>query len=137
MLRVLANLRKDLAEVEQQSSELTTRWQNERDKIEAEGRIKEELDAARLELEQAERSGDLARAGELSYGTIPELEKKLAEAEDLTEDALLREEVTLVGENMFLHCSVDHRHSALLSCCRIRVLRVVIRGTSGRLSIKE
>ncbi|MEO0907949.1 MAG: ATP-dependent chaperone ClpB [Pseudomonadota bacterium] len=90
----LANLRKDLAEVEQQSSELTTRWQNERDKIEAEGRIKEDLDAARLELEQAERSGDLAKAGELSYGTIPALEKKLAEAEDLTENALLREEVT-------------------------------------------
>jgi len=90
----LASLRKELAEVEQQSSELTTRWQNERDKIEAEGRIKEELDAARLELEQAERSGDLAKAGELSYGTIPALEKRLAEAEDLTENALLREEVT-------------------------------------------
>ncbi|MEM7780119.1 MAG: ATP-dependent chaperone ClpB [Pseudomonadota bacterium] len=90
----LENLRKELAQVEQESSELTTRWQNERDKIEAEGKIKEELDAARLELEQAERSGDLAKAGELSYGTIPALEKKLAEAEDLTEDALLREEVT-------------------------------------------
>ncbi|MEP0393044.1 MAG: ATP-dependent chaperone ClpB [Erythrobacter sp.] len=87
-------LLKDLAELEQESSELTTRWQNERDKIEAEGRVKEELDAARLELEQAERSGDLAKAGELSYGTIPSLEKKLAEAEDLTENALLREEVT-------------------------------------------
>ena len=90
----LANLLKELAELEQESSELTTRWQNERDKIEAEGKIKEELDAARLELEQAERSGDLAKAGELSYGTIPALEKKLSEAEDLTENALLREEVT-------------------------------------------
>ena len=90
----LENLRKELAELEQESAELTTRWQNERDKIEAEGKIKEELDAARLELEQAQRSGDLAKAGELSYGTIPTLEKKLAEAEDLTENALLREEVT-------------------------------------------
>ena len=90
----LENLLKELAELEQESSELTTRWQNERDKIEAEGKVKEELDAARLELEQAERSGDLAKAGELSYGTIPALEKKLAEAEDLTENALLREEVT-------------------------------------------
>ncbi|KEO90338.1 ATPase AAA [Erythrobacter longus] len=90
----LENLLKELAELEQESSELTTRWQNERDKIEAEGRIKEELDAARLELEQAERSGDLAKAGELSYGTIPALEKKLAEAEGLTDNALLREEVT-------------------------------------------
>ena len=56
--------------------------------------VKEDLDAARLELEQAERSGDLAKAGELSYGTIPSLEKRLAEAEGLTENALLREEVT-------------------------------------------
>ncbi|MEO0464178.1 MAG: ATP-dependent chaperone ClpB [Pseudomonadota bacterium] len=90
----LATLRKDLAELEQESSELTTRWQNERDKIEAEGKIKEKLDAARLELEQAQRSGDLAKAGELSYGRIPDLEKRLEEAEGLTENALLREEVT-------------------------------------------
>ena len=90
----LENLLKELAELEQESSELTTRWQNERDKIEAEGKIKEELDTARLELEQAEREGDLAKAGELSYGTIPALEKRLEEAEDLTENALLREEVT-------------------------------------------
>jgi ATP-dependent Clp protease ATP-binding subunit ClpB len=90
----LETLRKDLAELEQQSSELTTRWQNERDKIEAEGKIKEELDHARLELEQAQRSGDLAKAGELSYGTIPALEKRLAEAEAMSENALLREEVT-------------------------------------------
>ncbi|WP_252260142.1 ATP-dependent chaperone ClpB [Erythrobacter aurantius] len=90
----LENLRKELADLEQESSELTTRWQNERDKIEAEGKIKEELDAARLELEQAQRSGDLAKAGELSYGTIPALEKRLAEAEAMSENALLREEVT-------------------------------------------
>ncbi len=87
-------LRKELSELEQQSSELTTRWQNERDKIHAEARIKEELDAARLELEQAQRAGDLAKAGELSYGRIPELEKKLDEASGQTENALLREEVT-------------------------------------------
>ncbi|MBV7264927.1 ATP-dependent chaperone ClpB [Erythrobacter ani] len=90
----LENLRKELAELEQESSELTTRWQNERDKIAAEGEIKEQLDHARLELEQAQREGDLAKAGELSYGRIPELEKKLAAAEETTENALLREEVT-------------------------------------------
>lgn len=90
----LAALREELANLEQQSAELTTRWQNERDKIEAEGKIKEQLDAARLELEQAQRSGDLAKAGELSYGTIPALEKQLAEAQSQSENALLREEVT-------------------------------------------
>ncbi|WP_298168833.1 ATP-dependent chaperone ClpB [Novosphingobium sp.] len=90
----LAALREELANLEQQSSELTTRWQNERDKIAAEGKIKEALDAARLELEQAQRQGDLGKAGELAYGRIPELEKQLSEAQGMAENALLREEVT-------------------------------------------
>jgi ATP-dependent Clp protease ATP-binding subunit ClpB len=90
----LAALKEELANLEQQSAELTTRWQNERDKIAAEGKIKEALDHARLELEQAQRNGDLAKAGELSYGRIPELEKQLAEAQGASENALLREEVT-------------------------------------------
>ncbi|MDZ4139649.1 MAG: ATP-dependent chaperone ClpB [Erythrobacter sp.] len=90
----LIALREELANLEQQSAELTTRWQNERDKIEAESRIKEQLDAARLELEQAQRTGDLAKAGELSYGRIPALEKQLTDAQALSENALLREEVT-------------------------------------------
>ncbi len=90
----LAALRDELANLEQQSSELTTRWQNERDKIAAEGKVKEELDAARIELERAQREGDLAKAGELQYGRIPELEKRLAEVETPAENALLREEVT-------------------------------------------
>ncbi|MGN6497911.1 MAG: ATP-dependent chaperone ClpB [Tsuneonella sp.] len=90
----LAALREELGNLEQQSSELTTRWQNERDKIAAEGKIKEQLDAARIELEQAQREGDLAKAGELSYGRIPELEKQLAAAQGQAGTALLREEVT-------------------------------------------
>ncbi|MBE5074873.1 ATP-dependent chaperone ClpB [Erythrobacteraceae bacterium E2-1 Yellow Sea] len=90
----LTALREELANLEQQSSELTTRWQNERDKIHAESRIKEDLDAARIELEQAQRTGDLAKAGELSYGKIPQLEKQLEEARGQAENALLREEVT-------------------------------------------
>ena len=90
----LQALREELANLEQQSSELTTRWQNERDKIHAEARIKEDLDAARIELEQAQRAGDLAKAGELSYGRIPQLEKALEEAGNHTANAMLREEVT-------------------------------------------
>ena len=94
----LTTLRGDLANFEQQSAELTTRWQNERDKIAAGGKIKELLDAARGELEHAQRVGDLAKAGELTYGRIPELEKQLAEAEGVggasPHGALLREEVT-------------------------------------------
>ncbi len=90
----LAALREELGNLEQQSSEVTTRWQNERDKIAAEAKIKEALDAARIELEQAQREGDLAKAGELSYGRIPELEKQLEAAQGQAENALLREEVT-------------------------------------------
>jgi ATP-dependent Clp protease ATP-binding subunit ClpB len=90
----LAALEQDLANLEQQSAELTSRWQAEKEKIAGESRIKEKLDAARIELEQAQRSGDLAKAGELQYGTIPTLEKELADAEGATEGAMLREEVT-------------------------------------------
>ena len=90
----LGSLEGELANLEQQSAELTTRWQAEKDKIAGEAKLKEQLDAARLELEQAQRGGDLAKAGELSYGRIPALEKQLAEAQGATQGAMLREEVT-------------------------------------------
>ncbi|MEA3041424.1 MAG: ATP-dependent Clp protease ATP-binding subunit ClpB [Sphingomonadales bacterium] len=90
----LASLETELANLEQQSAELTQRWQAEKEKIAAESKVKEQLDAARLELEQAQRAGDLAKAGELQYGRIPTLEKQLAEAEAASESAMLREEVT-------------------------------------------
>ncbi|MFM9828541.1 MAG: AAA family ATPase, partial [Sphingomonas sp.] len=89
-----AALENELANLEQQSAELTQRWHAEKDKIAAEARLKEQLDTARLELEQAQRAGDLARAGELSYGTIPQLQKQLDEAAGATHGAMLREEVT-------------------------------------------
>jgi len=90
----LAKLEEELANLEQQSSELTQRWQAEKEKISAEAKIKEQLDAARLELEQAQRAGDLAKAGELQYGRIPALEKQLADAQAASHGAMLREEVT-------------------------------------------
>ncbi|WP_439566939.1 ATP-dependent chaperone ClpB [Sphingopyxis sp.] len=90
----LATLRADLANLEQQSAEVTQKWQAEKDKIHAEAKIKEALDAARSALDQAQRAGDLAKAGELSYGTIPGLEKQLADAEAAAGNAMLREEVT-------------------------------------------
>ncbi|WP_375428088.1 ATP-dependent chaperone ClpB [uncultured Sphingomonas sp.] len=90
----LGALERDLGGLEEQSAALTTRWQGEKDKIGAEAKLKEQLDAARIALDQAQRTGDLARAGELSYGTIPGLERQLAEASVATEGAMLREEVT-------------------------------------------
>jgi ATP-dependent Clp protease ATP-binding subunit ClpB len=90
----LANLEGELANLEQQSAELTARWQGEREKIAGEAKLKEQLDAARLELEQAQRAGDLAKMAELNYGTIPALQKQLDEAQHTTQGAMLREEVT-------------------------------------------
>src|ERR687890_248785 len=90
----LGKLEEELANLEQQSAEITQRWQAEKDKIASEAKIKEQLDAARLELEQAQRAGDLAKAGELQYGRIPELEKQLSDAQAAVKGAMLREEVT-------------------------------------------
>src|SRR5437868_4347605 len=90
----LKALEGELAGLEEQSVALTTRWQAEKDKIAGEARIKEQLDVARIELDQAQRHGDLAKAGELQYGRIPALEKQLEEAAAVTSNAMLREEVT-------------------------------------------
>jgi len=90
----LGTLEYELAQLEEESAALTQRWTAEKDKINAETKLKEQLDQARLALDQAQRSGDLAKAGELSYGTIPALERQLAEAQEVTQGAMLREEVT-------------------------------------------
>ncbi len=80
----LEKLEKELSDLQQRSAEMTAQWQAERDKLEGARSIKEQLDKARAELDQAKREGNLQRAGELSYGVIPGLEKQLetAEADD-------------------------------------------------------
>ncbi len=90
----LAALQAELANLQQQSAEMTTRWKGEKEKLQGASRVKEALEAARLELEQAQRRGDYARAGELTYGVVPGLERDLAAAEEATHSAMLREEVT-------------------------------------------
>ncbi|MEO0999861.1 MAG: AAA family ATPase, partial [Pseudomonadota bacterium] len=91
----LEKLQRDLAELKERSSEMTQRWQAEREKLAGARDLKEELDRARIDLENAKRGGDLARAGELSYGIIPDLEKRLAAAEAAGEqDVMVEEAVT-------------------------------------------
>jgi ATP-dependent Clp protease ATP-binding subunit ClpB len=90
----LTALRSELTGLEEESGALTLRWTAEKDKLAAATQIKERLDAARLEVDQAQRGGDYAKAGELTYGRIPELERQLAEAEIATANAMTREEVT-------------------------------------------
>jgi ATP-dependent Clp protease ATP-binding subunit ClpB len=90
----LQRLERELAGLEEEANALTQRWKAEKDKLQGATKIKESLDQARLELEQAQRKGDWGRAGELAYGVIPDLEKKLKEAEVKTGSAMVQEEVT-------------------------------------------
>ncbi|MBO9464292.1 ATP-dependent chaperone ClpB [Tropicibacter sp. R15_0] len=98
----LAKLEQDLGDLQQESAEMTAKWQAERDKLASARDIKEQLDRARAELEQAKREGNLGRAGELSYGIIPGLEKQLQEAEDsddvMVEEAVRPEHIAAVVE---------------------------------------
>jgi ATP-dependent Clp protease ATP-binding subunit ClpB len=77
----LKDLEVDLGDLQQRSAEMTAQWQAERDKLAGARDLKELLDRARAELDIAKREGNLAKAGELSYGVIPELERKLGESE--------------------------------------------------------
>ena len=90
----LEKLQGELAELEQSSAEFTARWAAEKDKLSSAQKLKEQIEQARAELEQAQRAGNWGRAGELTYGVIPELERKLAEAEKASGQAMVREEVT-------------------------------------------
>jgi len=89
----LSKLEKELADLTEKSREMTAQWQAERDKLAGARDIKEQLDRARAELDIAKREGNLARAGELSYGVIPGLEKQLAEAERRDEGMMVEEAV--------------------------------------------
>jgi ATP-dependent Clp protease ATP-binding subunit ClpB len=92
----LAKLEKEVADLEERSRALTQRWQAEKGKLGDAQKIKEELDQRRAELERVQRKGDLAKAGELAYGVIPELEKKLSVLETTQGQgpAMLEEAVT-------------------------------------------
>ena len=89
----LKTLEKELAELEQKSAGLTAQWQVEKNQLAAAQKLKEELEAARIELEQAQRGGNLGRAGELAYSVIPKLEKNIEAASLPGKDAMLNEEV--------------------------------------------
>ncbi|MGR3416680.1 ATP-dependent chaperone ClpB [Paracoccus sp. (in: a-proteobacteria)] len=88
----LERLEKDLSDLQERSAEMTARWQAERDRLEGSRNLKEQLDRARAELDQAKREGNLARAGELSYGVIPGLEKQLSQTDEAEADGPMVEE---------------------------------------------
>ncbi len=92
----LQKLGKDLASLEEKADSLTATWQSEKQKLGLAADLKKQLDDARNELAIAQRDGEFQRAGELAYGEIPDLERKLAEAEESSEDgaAMVEETVT-------------------------------------------
>src|SRR6188474_198972 len=90
----LKKLEGELTSLEKQSADLTARWKSEKDKLANAQKLKTELDALRVELANAQRRGEYQRAGELAYGRIPELEKKLKEVEGKNAGAVVEEAVT-------------------------------------------
>ena len=78
----LEKLEKELVNLEESANALAGRWEEEKEKLGVAQKIKENLDQARNELEQAQREGDLTKAGELAYGAIPDLEAKLKTIEE-------------------------------------------------------
>ena len=92
----LVKLERELADLEERSREMTARWDAEKGKVVEAQKLKEQLDKARTDVEMAQRAGDLARASELLYATIPQLEKKLAGAGD-GDARLVNEAVTEEG----------------------------------------
>jgi ATP-dependent Clp protease ATP-binding subunit ClpB len=89
----LQKLEEELKELESKSANLTESWQSEKSRVAQGQKFKEQLDAARIELEKAQREGNLARAGELAYGMIPDLEKKLEDEEEDSGNGMIDEAV--------------------------------------------
>ncbi len=99
----LVKLDRELADLEEKSTALTARWSAEKNKLSSAQTIKTELDQARGELERAQREGDLAKAGEIAYGRIPDLEKQLTDTEaesgnsgDMVEEAVTPDHIAHV-----------------------------------------
>jgi len=89
---------KQVANLKDKSKALTAQWQNEKTAVNAVSIVQSQLEQAKIELEQAQRAGDLSKSAEVQYGKIPDLEKKLAAIEkqstQTTKTSLLRQEVT-------------------------------------------
>ncbi len=95
----LAALERELAELSEKSTGMKAQWQKEKETLGGVGRIKQQIEQARIEAEQAQRSGDLAKAAEVTYGRIPDLERQMRDVEKslATTDGkprFLKEEVT-------------------------------------------
>ncbi len=89
----LEKLEEELAELQTKSDEISIKWRAEKEKLSSAQNLKEDLDQARTELEQAERDGDWTRAGEIKYSVIPNFEKQLESASEISNNGMINEEV--------------------------------------------
>lgn len=102
----LTKITEDLKNLEEKSAELTSIWMTGKQKLEKINKLKEQIDEAKYNLEVAQRKGDLAKAGELSYGTIPNLQKELEKLEKeqyqtgLIKESVDREDITNIISKM-------------------------------------
>ena len=87
-------INENLENLEEESLDLSNRWQAQKERITSVQRLKENLDQARLELESSERNSEWERASEIKYGTIPEIEQGLEEANKASSELQVEEEVT-------------------------------------------
>ena len=95
----MTKVEKEIADLEEQAGALRAQWHNEKDVIEAANAVQEEIESAKVELERAQREGNLGRASEIQYGQLPDLEKRLEDAKKQLDEMqvghrLLKEEVT-------------------------------------------
>jgi ATP-dependent Clp protease ATP-binding subunit ClpB len=88
----LKRLEKDLAQLEESADALTAKWKSEKDKLNSAAELQKKLDKAKNDLADAVRRGDYQKAGELQYGTVPELEKKLKATESATASVVVASE---------------------------------------------
>ncbi|MCZ6903825.1 MAG: ATP-dependent chaperone ClpB [Rickettsia endosymbiont of Ixodes persulcatus] len=90
----ITHLTEELEKLESKSYDMNAKWQAEKSKLQQAQELKEELERARIDLERAERNANLAKASELKYGIIPEIIKKIQEAESMDNQGLLKEIVS-------------------------------------------
>jgi ATP-dependent Clp protease ATP-binding subunit ClpB len=90
----LTKLESELTALEKESADMTSRWQAEKSQLQSAQKLKEQIEELARELDRSQRSGDLARAGEITYGLLPRLHQQLAEAEKAGDAATLKEAVT-------------------------------------------
>ena len=96
----LEKLDKELAELQQKQASMKLQWQNEKDKIDASRKAKEQLEQARFDQEKYTREGNLEKAAEIKYSVIPDLEKQIAQAAEAQKDEAVSQKESLLRQSV-------------------------------------